>query len=307
MDVLAFGEVLWDVFPGGQVIGGAPFNFSAHFAKLGGKAGLVTALGRDALGDRTLSCIKNSGVSAEFVCASDRPTGTCLVTVDQSGHPSYELSQDTAYDHIALDEKQWDALRASSAPAFYFGTLAQRSEKSRETLSRILADCRFEHILYDVNIRQSLYSREIVRQGLSACTMLKASREEAWVFLDLGLTAVEREAFGSPRDYYTALCRALARDYRIATVLLTLDKDGAMVYSAKEDAVLFSQKSAGEVVSTVGAGDSFSACYLYWLLKGAPPAQCLSRAVLLSSFVVRHVEAVPDYTNELKAALSISP
>ena len=303
MDVLSFGEILWDVFSNKRVIGGAPFNFSAHFSKMGGKAGLITAVGSDKLGVDALECIRKMNVSTDFVCINTYTTGACFVSIDQNGIPSYELGQDMAYDHIVPTSAQWNAIRESHAHAFYFGTLAQRNEESRTTVSEILSNCRFAHIFYDINIRQKWFCREVVEKGLNACTILKVSREEAWVFHNLGLLKVKNGDFEQQKDYYWALCRTLAQDYCISTVLLTLDKDGAMVYDSSQDVFHFSRKPKGRVTSTVGAGDSFSACYLYQLLKGQPVDQCLDKAILLSDYVIQHTEAIPEYTNDLKASL----
>ncbi|NLK39235.1 MAG: hypothetical protein GX303_03160 [Clostridiales bacterium] len=303
MDVIAFGEVLWDIFPDKKVIGGAPFNFCAHFARLGGKAGLVTAVGRDPLGNETLDRIREMGISDEFVSESSYPTGVCLVTVDSKGTPAYELRQDMAYDHILPTDGQWAAIRSASAPVLYFGTLAQRNAVSRKTLAEILSCRRFDHLFFDVNIRQSWFDREIVERGLRVSTILKVSREEDWIFGNLGLTSVKEGDFRDQKDYYLALCRAISRDYGISTILLTLDKDGGMVYDGVRDRAHFYRKPTVKAVSTVGAGDSFSACYLYHLLKGLPAEECLDKAVLLSDYVVGHIEAVPEYSDKLKATL----
>jgi len=203
-----------------------------------------------------------------------------------------------------LTEKQWDKIVAAHSSAFYFGTLAQRDEESCRTLRKILSCCKFEYVFFDINIRQNWFSREVVEQGLKACTILKASREEAWVFGSLGLFNLKEGDFEDQKNYYFSLCRSLARDYDISTVLLTMDKDGAMVFDSKNDVFHFSDKPGSKVVSTVGAGDSFSACFLYQLLKGLPVEQCLNKAVLLSDYVVRHMEAVPDYSDVLIAALT---
>ena len=304
MQVLSFGEILWDIFPDKKVIGGAPFNFSAHLAKLGAQVSFVTEVGDDELGEQTLECIREKNVSDRLTGKSAYPTGACFVTVDAKGSPSYELRYDMAYDHIELDPGQWRILTGSTFNAFYFGTLAQRHTVSRGTLTDILGRCRFEHLFFDINIRQSWYTAELLDSGMRACTILKVSREEAGVFEETGLTAITRDSFPTQQSYHLALCRDLAHHYDIDTILLTLDKEGAMVYRKETDAVLFSEVPQGKVIATVGAGDSFSACYLYHFLKGDPIEECLHKAIVLSDYVVGHTEAIPDYSPELRKLLA---
>lgn len=301
--ILAFGEVLWDVFPNKSVIGGAPFNFSAHYAKLGGEVALVTAVGQDTFGDKALSYMQEVGVVTDFVQKNDYQTGACYVTIDPDGVPSYELRCDMAYDHIVPNHTLWEELLKTKFQAVYFGTLAQRNEESRKTLSTILSRGDIEHVFFDVNIRQHWYSRDVVMQGLTACTILKVSREEAWVFERTGLADVVRDSFSRQEDYYESLARSLAKGFNISSVLFTLDKDGAMVYDAKQNTVYLSEKPSGRVVSTVGAGDSFSAGYMFSFLQGCPVDQCLRKAIILSNYVVQHTEAIPQYSTELKNAL----
>lgn len=305
MNILSFGEVLWDVYPDKEVIGGAPFNFSAHMAKLGAHVDLLTAIGKDERGVKALDCINGLGVSDALVRLSPYPTGACFVTTNDQGSPSYELRYDMAYDHITLGEEQREKLSRSSYQAFYFGTLAQRHEESRKTVNEILSHYQFPHIFFDINIRQNWYNRTLLEQGLHFCTILKVSREEASVFEETGLTKTLHKQFPHEDAYFLELCRELTQRYEIATVLFTLDKDGAMIYDARPDSVYYSEKPKGKVVSTVGAGDSFSACFLYHYMKGIPMEQCLHKAIVLSDYVVQHIEAIPPYSEELLAQLTL--
>ncbi len=299
MNILSFGEILWDVFPEKSVIGGAPFNFSAHCVRLGADVDFITAVGRDELGTKTLASIQAQGVSDALVGLSSYPTGVCSVTVDRQGSPCYRLQYDMAYDHIVPNEMQWKKILQEPYQAFYFGTLAQRHAESRATLSRILSQHRFCHVLYDMNIRQNWYDREVLAKSLSACTMLKFSREESGVLVETGLVDTRREDFSETGDYYRALCSAVSRNYDIGMVLLTLDKEGAMLYDARDKRFYDSEKPKSRVVSTVGAGDSFAACFLYHYLKGNSMESCLHKAILLSDYVVRNVEAIPSYPKKL--------
>lgn len=302
MHVLAFGEILWDVFVNEKMIGGAAYNFGAHLARLGAEVEVVTAVGDDKLGEETREHVLRQGVGDNFLCISPFPTGTCQVTVNEQGVPSYDLVYDVAYDHIDLTKDQWDKVSLGGYDALYFGTLAQRHFQSCDTLQRLLRESSFEHILFDVNIRQKWYDRNLLRDGLFACTILKVSDEEMSVFEQVELTNVHREEYLTTDDYLRAFCLDLAEQYSIRTVLLTLGKEGALVY---HDAQFYSSpKPHSQAVSTVGAGDSFAAAWLYRYLRGDSIEQCTNCAVLLSDFVVQHVGALPEYTAEILRELT---
>lgn len=305
MKVLAFGEILFDVFGENKKIGGAAFNFSSHLSKLGASVSLVSAVGNDELGKKAISVLKENQVLDDLIGISHFPTGKCQVSIDQQGVPTYHLLRDVSYDNISLRSEQWDAIINKQYNAFYFGTLAQRSEKSRQTLDSILDRCCFEHILFDINIRQCWYSDAVLKRGLNSCTILKVSREECKVFEETGLVNTVINDFQVESNYHRALCRELARVYSIDIILFTLDKDGALVYDVKQDEFYCSEKPHSLVVSTVGAGDSFSACFLYYFLLGEPVKACLNKAIILSDYVVRYMEAIPEYSQELCKLLNI--
>ena len=315
MKILIFGEVLWDVYPDKKVIGGAPLNFAGHTTHLGDEAVLVSAVGDDTLGKETLAAVKALNINDAMIATVPFPTGVCNVTIDQNGVPSYDLCRGVAYDNIPVTNRQIEDIREGGYDALYFGSLAQRDGAqwdgaqrdgaqrdgtSRETLKRILQEFEQRCVIFDVNIRQSYYTKEVLSDGLNACTILKFSREESGVFERLGLANVT----GNDADCLRALCRDLAFRYDIGTVLLTLDKDGAMVFDRAADAFTLSERPTGRVISTVGAGDSFSAGYLHFALRGRPVKDCLERAVHISNYVVQHLESVPVYSQELLEKLA---
>ena len=287
MRVLSFGEVLWDVYPDKKVIGGAPFNFAGSFASLGGNATLVSAVGNDEAASETIQAVQALSVDTDMIAHTQYPTGFCLVTVNEQGVPNYELRRGVAYDYIPvppnIQEKCFDAL--------YFGTLAQRSEVSADSLRKIIESVHCKEIIFDINIRQFYYDRQILENGLKACSVLKFSREEAFVFTETGI--MERERCMDDMSFLQLLCRYLAKFYDIRTIAVTLDKDGAFAFSREEDKFYFSEKPQGAVISTVGAGDSFCAAFLYGLLQNKPLDICLNNAVIVSDYVVGCWESVP--------------
>lgn len=275
MKILAFGEILWDIFPTEKKIGGAPFNFAAHCAKLGAESYLVSAVGSDENGVSALAEAKRLGIKCDYI-ATDRKykTGVCEVNLNE-GKPSYRLVENVAYDHIpdVCPSKEFDAL--------YFGTLAMRSPDSRRAFEKLLKYVKRKEVFFDVNFRENYYTRELVNTLMRETTVLKISNEEVGFF-------------GKKGEVNT--CLELSKKYpKLKYICLTLGGEGAMVYDCRRRIILYSDKPKGAVVSTVGAGDSFSACFLVNLLNDKPAEICLDRAVALSDFVVTQLGAVPDY------------
>lgn len=273
-----FGEILYDIFGDEKTVGGAPFNFAAHAARLGAESVMISAVGRDELGDGALAEARAFGVDVSHVARLGAPTGYCRVTLSD-GVPSYDLVRGVAYDMIPPPGE------GIAADAFYFGSLAARGEVSAATLSGLL-DAGYGEVFFDINIRQSYYTKAFLDASVRRATILKLSREEMGVF---GIA-------GGCED----VCRALAERYpSLRLIIMTLDRDGAIVYESKTGRIYRSAPPSSRAVSTVGAGDSFSACFLVNFLSGAGIETSLSRAVTLSDYVVTQLGAVPEVPPEI--------
>lgn len=280
MKVLSFGEVLWDIYPDEKFIGGAPLNFAAHFSQCGGEAYLCSAVGRDELGDTTVKSVQDLGVCTKYLTRSEKPTGRCLVTLDEMRVPHYDLLDCVAYDDIALPNNAGD-----SFDVLYFGTLSLRHEKNRETLCRIIEKMHFGEIFVDVNIRKPYISRETAMVAVNHATILKISDEELSLFAELcGFSTKTPEKIAA---------EIFDKHPNVSLVLITMGGDGAIAYSAKTKTATFRPAEKVDVVSTVGAGDSFSASFLKCRLDGKSLDECLAFAVKVSGFVVSKMQAVP--------------
>ena len=285
MTLTVFGEILWDIFGDEKKIGGAPFNFGAHAAKLGAEARVVSAVGDDELGREAIKSARELNVNVDSIATVKEETGHCLVTLN-NGTPSYNLVKNVAYDNIPVPAQE-----LFTADALYFGTLAQRSSVSAQTLNKLFEGS-YREVFFDINIRQSYYSSEMIDRSLKHTTIFKVSREE------IGVLGIK----GTPLE----IARELKKKYpNLKLVIVTLDKDGSIVYDCINDSVIYSPIPNSTVVSTVGAGDSFSACFLVNYLNGIGLNECVRRATLLSDFVVTQLGAVPDYTYSLM--LEINP
>ncbi len=290
MKVLAFGEILFDCYPTAEKIGGAPFNFCAHLAKLGDMSTLYGAVGNDELGEEALSFAGKYGVDTRFLTKHPiLPTGVCKVTY-QNGEPCYDLSGSFSYDSIPYDASVLD----ESYDVFYFGTLALRSEISKKTWEQLLSQGKYAYRFFDMNLRQHYYTKELLKQGLFSCDILKMNRDEYLLIKEI-FSVTE----GEPALALEKICNIC----NIKTALLTLDSDGACVWDENQGFFRTPAKKS-EFVSAVGAGDSFCACFLHHYLRGRSMEICLEKATLLAGYVVSFEEAIPPYSDKILTKLT---
>ena len=288
--ILAFGEIIWDVYPDKKVIGGAPFNFAAHAAICGASSALISAVGNDELGDDAVKALEGFGVDSRYVKRYKLPTGRCLVTLDENSVPHYNVIKDAAYDNVALEKEDIEDIKARKYDALYFGTLIQRNGVSRASLAEILKSCEFENVICDVNLRPDCYDRESAELCLSNATILKISLEEEPVLRETGLYAPRGNELS---DIAAALSESFAQ---LRIIIITLGKDGSYLYSIPDKKEYRQTAIGNKVVSTVGAGDSFAASWLANYLNGYPIEKCLKTASEVSGFVVANLQAVPSYS-----------
>lgn len=285
MNAIVYGETIWDVFPEEQVIGGAPFNFAAHLAHLENETYLISAVGRDELGEKALAMAAHHGIKTDLIQQNDYPTGACLVTLDEKGVPSYNVLTDVAYDHITANRATIETIKALNADMFYFNTLIQRCEESKQSLVRILNTCEFPEIVCDVNLRKDCFDRDSLALCMEKATIVKISDEEGHFLYELGL--LEKDDADFPH--------AVATRYpNLKLVVYTLGKDGSMVLDTASGVLYESGKPADvKVVSTVGAGDCFGATFASTYLNGGTIPEATRTATERSNIVVSHREAVP--------------
>ena len=276
-DIVAFGEILWDVIDGVPHLGGAPFNFAAHAARCGLKSAIVSAVGDDELGRRALEAASGFGVDTSGVSVHPNlPTGTVNVTL-ADGIPSYEIVRPVAWDEIkfqGIGHKERKE-RKEYPRAFYFGTLAQRSSVSSATLERMLGAYGSALVFFDVNLRQDFWRVEVVEKGLAHTDILKVNDEE-----------MRRLGFAPERLF--------ARFPRLKTVVETRGAAGCRVTSRRGELFDSPAIADGPVVDTIGAGDSFSAAFLAAVLRGESLAAAAEAGNRLAGKVSARAGAIPD-------------
>lgn len=284
--VVGIGELLWDMLPQGKKLGGAPANFAYHVSQFGLSGCAVSAIGPDPLGAEILEVLNARGVQ-RLVSEVPFPTGTVEVELTGAGIPSYNIRQNVAWDHIPFTA-ELEALAARTR-AVCFGSLAQRSETSRQTIGRFLDALPAEALkVFDINLRQQFYSEDIVRESMLRCNILKINDEE--------LEIVSSMFDLAPGDFRER-CRELRQRFDIGILILTCGTDGSYVFSA--DGQLFQPTPLVEVADTVGAGDSFTGAFVASLLKGRSLSEAHRRAVEVSAYVCSREGAMPVLPAEL--------
>lgn len=284
LDLVAFGEILWDVIDGEAHIGGAPFNLAAHAVRCGLHAAVVSRVGDDKLGRDALAEMERLGVDRRWTAVDHgHPTGTVTVAL-ANGQPSYTIHGKVAWDFIQPSDDGLQALAEERPRVFCFGTLAQRNEVSRQTLFRLLDLFGFTEVFYDVNLRQTFWSGAVVEAGLASATLVKVNDDEAQVLGGLlfdGACAPE------------AFARAVLARHPVRAVIVTLGAAGCLVCERDKEAVRCSGIKV-DVVDAVGAGDAFSAAFLTAWLKGATAAGAAQAGNRRGAWVASCRGAVPE-------------
>ena len=288
--VVGMGEALWDVLPEGKKIGGAPANFAYHVSQFGLPSCVVSAIGDDALGKEIIENFTSKGLD-QLIAEVPYPTGTVQVEIDQTGIPLYDIKENVAWDNIPYTE-HLDAL-AKRTKAVCFGSLDQRNVISRETINHFLDTMPKDDdslIVFDVNLRQGFYNKEILCKSMQNCNILKINDEE--------LITVSR-MFGYPGIDLQDKCWILLGKYNLKMLILTCGINGSYVFTPGN--VSFQPTPKVEVADTVGAGDSFTAAFIASILKGKSVTEAHSIAVKTSAFVCTQKGAMPVLPPEYTA------
>lgn len=290
--VTGIGEALWDILPDGKKMGGAPANFAYHISQFGLKSCVASAVGRDDLGAELQAQIARQHLEA-VIPAIDYPTGTVNVQLDSSGIPTYDITEHTAWDNIPFTDRLEQLARHTQAVSF--GSLAQRNPVSRNTIYRFLdamPDNTGSYKVFDINLRQHFYTKEIIDESIRRCNILKINDDELLVLDSLmHLTG----------DSFQEKCRALLNTYSLKILILTCGSRGSYVFTAEETSFMATPDVI--VADTVGAGDSFTAAFVASLLRGKDIAEAHQLAVEVAAYVCSQPGAMPLLPDKLTARL----
>ena len=286
MKIMAIGEIIFDIFNGEAEIGGAPLNFCAHCSMQGAESALISATGKDELASEAMKHLRNFGVDTAFVSENEYPTGKCIVTVN-NGIPDYNVIRPSAYDKIEITDDTIEKIKGYNADVFAFGTLIQRDGVSRNAIAKILSECSFPHIFCDVNLRPYCYDNESCLLCLENADILKISEEEEPVLSEFGFY----KKGNCEKETVKNICESFGN---IKLVLFTKGENGSLIYDAVRNEYFEIPCSEAKVISTVGAGDSYSAAFICEYFRSGDILKSGIAGAELSAFVVSHREAVPQ-------------
>ena len=285
--VVGLGEALWDVLPEGKKLGGAPANFAFHAGQFGLNSIAVSALGEDKRGDETVQQLEEKGLQY-CMPRVPYPTGTVQVKLDDEGIPTYDIKENVAWDNIPFTDEV--KAIAENTKAVCWGSLAQRNVVSRETIYKFLdatpADCMK---IFDINLRQDFYTKDVICESMKRCNVLKINDEE--------LVLIGR-MFGYPGLDIENKCWLILGKYDLDMLVLTCGVNGSYVFTPGE--MSFQPTPKVEVADTVGAGDSFTGTFCASILAGMTVAEAHERAVRVSAYVCTQNGAMPVLPEEVK-------
>ncbi|WP_339719968.1 carbohydrate kinase [uncultured Paraglaciecola sp.] len=286
-NIIGVGEVLWDIFPDGSRFGGAPANVACAISGLSRKTAKVTmvsAVGKDILGIKAIDSLAQFNVDVSQIQSTTFPTGTVTVNLNESLHATYQIAENSAWDNISWNDSL-DTL-ALSADAICFGSLAQRTQCSRETIQTLVAALPDSALkVFDVNLRAPFYSNEIIIQSLELANVLKLNEEELPIIADiLGISGETNE-----------LLQSITKQFKLNSIALTQGSKGAVLIHNQEQVEVPIVPTT--VVDTVGAGDSFTAAFTLGLLQQNSLIEIAHFATKVASYVCSQQGGTPQLTH----------
>jgi len=279
--VAGIGELLWDLLPSGKKLGGAPANFAYHAQALGAKSYVVSSVGDDELGKEIVAQLNDINLESKYIEISHiHPTGTVEVKLDKNGKPDFTIHKDVAWDYISFQPQVGEL--ASGLDALCFGSLAQRSEISRESIRQLVKSTSENCLrIYDINLRQNYYNAELIKDSLIQANCFKLNEDEFPIVADI---------FSISGTEQSILDELLSR-FDLKIIALTKGSDGSILHTVDESSFLKSEKV--KAIDTVGAGDAFTAALGIGLLRELPLRTIHEQATQLSAFVCTQNGATP--------------
>ncbi len=299
--ILGIGELLWDMLPEGPRLGGAPANFSVMAGRLGNHSAILSRIGRDDLGREAVHRLDPLPADTSFL-QIDPAHETGRVTVSfNNGQPEYTIHQPAAWDSMELSD-EWVRL-AERADAICFGSLAQRSIESRQTIQTLVAQTSSRCIrIFDVNLRPPFYSSEVIQESLELATVMKMN--DAEVSLVLALLGMPAEDATTTNNLRLGADRMLAEFPTLQLVAITCGGNGSLLVTREEW-----HRHPGfpiQVADTIGAGDAFTAAMAHYLLRGAELPVLNEAGNRWGSWVASQSGAMPALSDLTRAEIDAS-
>lgn len=268
--IICFGEILWDLFPEGKKLGGAPFNVASSLHDLGAHVGFISRIGQDKLGDELLQQVKKKGINTDHIQTDAKhETGKVLIRLNEKGSAEYEIKPNQAWDFIEVTSEA--IALTSNADALIFGSLACRG-KSYEALCFLMEHAAFS--VFDLNLRPPFFTYTLLEELMQNANMLKFNDEELYQIAEM---------MGSPYHSMDQHILYLSKRTNTEMICVTKGMFGAVLFSRGK--WFFNSGYQVEVQDTVGAGDSFLATLIYHILQETPLQQAVDRACAMGAIV----------------------
>jgi len=286
--VACIGEILWDCFPDRKVLGGAPLNCGYMAQCMGARALPISRVGDDPDGRAILQVMKAKRLDTSCVQVDPvHPTGIVRVSVSAEGEPAYTIVENAAYDFLAWEDTLAEPL--ARCDAVCFGSLAQRNPAGRAGILRMIDRAKNALKVYDVNLRQNFFSREVLADGFRRVQVVKLNDAELEVL---------KKLFASD---FTGGMRGFMERYGIELMAVTLGAGGCALYRGGEEVRVPGLKVT--VADAVGSGDAFTASLILSCLKGLPPAEIGREANLWGAYVATQVGGTPEIRQDMMSKL----
>jgi len=299
--ILGVGELLWDLLPKGARLGGAPANFTVMAGRLGSHAAILSRIGRDDLGRKAVDLLDPLPADTEFLQVDPvHETGRVTVAF-RDGQPEYTIHQPAAWDFLELSD-EWVQL-AERADAICFGSLAQRSVESRQTIQTLAAQAQAHCVrVFDVNLRAPFYSSEVLQESLELASVMKMN--DAEVPLVLALLGLQAFDPGHPGALRSGAEKLLEEFPTLKMVAVTRGGSGSLLVT--REAWHDHPGIAVTVADTIGAGDAFTAAMTHYLLRGADLATLNEAGNRWGGWVASQSGAMPDLDQKVQARIETS-
>ncbi len=269
--IIGIGELLWDMLPTGKKAGGAPINFVYHASRLGAESYAISAIGNDSLGDEIMTKIEEINIE-HVIERVNFPTGTVLVKL-KDGLPDYTIIENVAWDHIPMTEQIKEL--AKKADVICFGSLAQRSDTSRKTIMTMLSLVPQESFrIFDINIRQSFYSKEIINESLKVSNVFKINDDELELL---------KELYEMQQSDDNELCHWFVERFNLKYMILTAGDSYSKIFTSETSSYI--KTPTVKVVDPVGAGAALTGALTSSILAGKSLSDSHQAAVDRAAFV----------------------
>lgn len=281
-NIIGIGEILWDCLPSGKQLGGAPANFAYVSKQLGNNGNILSRIGNDDFGKEILEQLKDKDLSTDHIqIDNENQTGIVKVAIE-NGQPTYEIVENVAWDFLELNEKWLEIAQESDAVCF--GSLAQRNEVSRNTIREFVGLTKGLRV-FDVNLRQNYFSREILQKSLILANVCKMNHEELPIIAEL---------FEIIGENVIETAQKLRQEFDLKLLCITRGGNGSLLIT-ENDLSEFAGLNI-TVADTIGAGDAFTAGMTHGLLRNWELDRINEFANKVGAFVASNTGAMPDFT-----------